>query len=111
MIVFAKISRGLESGVGGRTRFIGQGDGWRFLSVEVDDRSPKAIVLAMLGHELQHAVEIANAPDVTNDDGLAALYRRIGYCRKSCGDQPDLETQAALDTEHRVYAELLGDRW
>ena len=35
-------------------------------------------LVALLGHELQHAVEVASAPDVMTPAQLATLYRRIG---------------------------------
>ena len=34
--------------------------------------------IAVLGHELQHAVEVAEAIDVNDNGGLARLYQRIG---------------------------------
>ena len=110
VIVFARISHDLASGIGGRTRFVGHGDGWRFLSIEIDDRRPKVDVLSMLGHELQHAVEVARTPEVVDDETLGALYERIGFCRKVCKCQADLETQAAIDVEKRVYTELFVGR-
>ena len=35
-------------------------------------------MVALLGHELQHAAEVADAPDVQTVGQFAALYRRIG---------------------------------
>jgi len=37
-----------------------------------------SLALGWLGHELQHAVEVASAPDVREDGSLERLYRRIG---------------------------------
>jgi hypothetical protein len=34
--------------------------------------------LGWLGHELQHVVEVASAPDVREDGSLERFYRRIG---------------------------------
>jgi hypothetical protein len=116
VIVFAAISRDMDGGVGGRVRFVGNGqDGWRFLRIELDDRRTKLEVLAMLGHELQHAVEIAGVCDVVDPDSMAALYDRIGFpsagMRQNAGTSRDYETQAAIDTEKRVYSELFGNHW
>lgn len=52
----------------------------RYLLVRIDRwrvSLPERIVL--LGHELQHALEVAAAPEVKDADGLAQLYRRIGW--------------------------------
>jgi hypothetical protein len=114
VIAYAAISRGLPPGVGGRVRFIGTGDGWRFLRIELDDRCSKVELLALLGHELQHATEIAAAPDVTDSASMAALYNRIGLGRmegRAPGDPAWYETQAAIDVQHRVYNELFGEHW
>jgi hypothetical protein len=114
VIAYASISRGLPPGVGGRVRFIGTGDGWRFLRIEVDDRCSKVELLALLGHELQHATEIAAAPGVTDSASMAALYDRIGLGRmesRAPGDPAWYETQAAIDVQRRVYGELFGDGW
>jgi len=37
-----------------------------------------SLALGWLGHELQHAVEVASAPDVREDGSLERFYRRIG---------------------------------
>lgn len=116
VIVYATISRNLDGGVGGRLRFVGHSkDGWRFLHIEVDDRGTRLELLAMLGHELQHAVEVAGSCDVVDADSMAALYDRIGFPsaggRKTPGTTRDYETRAAIDTGKRVYSELLGNHW
>jgi hypothetical protein len=116
VIVFATYSRDLGAGVGGRVRFVGQGgDGWRFLRLELDDRRTRVELLAMLGHELQHALEIANACEVVDDASMATLYDRIGFpspgARKVPGVSRDYETQAAIETEKRVFSELFGGHW
>lgn len=51
----------------------------RYVRVRVSLDQPTAEhVIALLAHELQHAVEVAGAPDVRNDVGMACLYQRIG---------------------------------
>ena len=113
VIVYARISDRLATGIGGRTRLIGAGDGWRFIQIDIDDRWPKADVLSMLGHELQHAVEIADAPEVIDEESLLALYERIGVFKdtRTGPNRTALETSAAIEIERRVFSELLGDRW
>ena len=99
----------LPRGLWGRTRIIGFGDAWRFLSVEIDDHINVLDQLATIGHELQHATEIADAGDVVDAGSLAALYRRIG--RESIDHdltKDSFETDEARDAGHRVRAELSG---
>ena len=111
MIVYlARVT--LPAGIVGRTRLIGAGDRWRFLSVEVDERVPALDLLTTIGHELQHALEIADAGDVIDLPSLEALYRRIGV--DSGGEDSKThryETREAQDTGRRVRAELSGWAW
>jgi len=77
----------------------------RYLLVRIDRwRSTPYERIALLGHELQHALEVARAPEVRDAQGLAKLYRRIGW-----ENQKDkFETAAAQDTGYRVRRELTG---
>lgn len=59
-----------------------------------------------LGHELQHALEVAAAPEVRDGAGLARLLRRIGW--ESVQDR--FETLEACVVGNRVRSEILGRR-
>jgi hypothetical protein len=60
-------------------------------------------LVAQIAHELQHAVEIANNPDVASARSLENLYRRIGIRR---GNQSAYESSAAIEAGERALAEL-----
>ena len=63
--------------------------------------APGPALVGILGHELQHAVEVADAEDVTSAEGLGRLYRRIGV-----GTGPGMyDTEAARQTGYEVRAE------
>lgn len=59
-----------------------------------------------LGHELQHAVEIAGAPSVCDADSIARLYTRIGEMTGTIGSYESFETRAAVNTGDRIRQEL-----
>jgi hypothetical protein len=102
----------LPSGLAGRTRLIGAGDRWRFLSMEVDERIGPLDLLTAIGHELEHAVEIAGAPDVLDLASLEALYRRIGRVSGAEHSKSHwYETRDAEESGRRVRAELTGWAW
>jgi hypothetical protein len=63
------------------------------------------IQIATLGHELQHAVEIAEAPEVVDARSLARFYARVGSERTS-GACRLFDTQAAVDIGWQVSREL-----
>ena len=54
---------------------------------------------------LEHALEVAAAPDVRDQRGLTALYQRIG---EPGGRIHSYDTRAAQNTGRRVKRELLG---
>ncbi len=67
----------------GDTRIVAAADGVRFLRIRVTATAAKADQLVVLGHELRHAVEIAEAPDVRDDDGQRKLGQRLGWSSPS----------------------------
>jgi hypothetical protein len=74
----------------------------RFLRVEVRAEGGDDDLIALLGHELRHALEIADAPEVRDDRALEALYRRIGHRHGGQG----YDTQSALDAGKQIRREL-----
>jgi hypothetical protein len=79
--------------------------GTRYLVVQIDRwKHLPADRIASLGHELQHALEVAAAPDVKNSDGLARLYRQIGWEGKT----GRFESDGAVATGRRVRNQLAG---
>jgi hypothetical protein len=75
----------------------------RYIRIRIKSPNASDTLIAVLGHELQHAVELAAARDVRSAEAQADLYRRIGYERHSGGY---FETQAALDAGRAVAAEI-----
>jgi hypothetical protein len=59
-------------------------------------------LIAQIGHELQHAVEIARNPEVVDEATLAALYIRIGHQNRSNG----YESDEAIRSGELVLVEL-----
>ena len=91
----------------GDARVIAAAPGARHLRIRVGIPGAQTDLIAVLGHELQHAVEIADAPDVRDAVTLRAHYLRIGYEPTGRGYY---ETDAALEVGRRVSAEVAGTR-
>ena len=85
-----------------RTTLVTAVPGVRFLRIGINRRVSGPDVGAMLAHELQHALEIAEQEDVRDDDGVRRLFRRIG--RATGADE--FETEAARRAEAIARAEL-----
>ena len=76
----------------------------RYLLVRIDRwRTTPDERIALLGHELQHALEVAAAPEVRDAQGLASLYRRIGWE----GQKDKFETAAAQTVGNQVRSQVL----
>lgn len=112
VIVYLSYGHQLPPAIAGRTRFMAASGGWRYLSTEVSDGLSRLDLMSLLAHELQHAVEIADAPDVVDESSLISLYRRIGADSGPGAVEGSVwfETRAAVDTGRKVYCELSG-RW
>jgi len=76
----------------------------RFVIISITTLSGDPDRFLLLGHELQHAVELADAPEVRDLAAMRALYERIGW-----RDRPNVyETAEALDTGHAVRQEMFA---
>jgi hypothetical protein len=100
------LERGPQPWLGaGFNQFVAEVGDRRFLRITLNVAQLDADAVALLGHELQHAVELADAPDVEDHDGYERLYRRIGY--RSCSREPRcFDTVAAVAVGRAVLKEL-----
>ena len=85
-----------------RLRFMSAVQGCRYLRVSVKVPGLREHLLPALAHELQHAVEIAQALDVRDEQTVQDLLSRIGWQWK----HTVFETEAALMIEERVRFEV-----
>ena len=69
-------------------------------------RQSTANQIAALGHELQHAVEIAEAAAAVDQTSIRALYGTIGFATDD--SERRFESDAAQDAGNRVRRELSG---
>ncbi len=91
----------------GRLSLLTVGGGRRYLVVDLSCTRPRDVQLATLGHELHHAVEIADAPGVTDSRTLAGFFARIGT-NVSGWPQQAFETAGALSAGRQVHHDLVA---
>jgi hypothetical protein len=77
----------------------------RYIRIEVVADGNFHEMVALVGHELQHAVEIAGAPRVRDRQTLAHFYLGMGENALSNGQYDSAEARV---TEERVKRELIG---
>ena len=78
VIVYVQLQPVMPSDIGGVLQFMGRAGTDRYLRVSISSLHHLNVLVALLGHELQHAAEVADAPDVVTSDHFEELYRRIG---------------------------------
>ena len=79
----------------------------RFLFVIVREDVATMRLAGLIAHELQHAVEVADA-GVTSANAFAPLFERLGQPCEQQHFQGCYETEAAIAAQRRVVAELTG---
>jgi hypothetical protein len=94
-----------QLGAAGQTSFVTATATVRYLRIEVAPGGSMNEMVALLSHELQHAVEIARAPQVRNRKALAQFYLTIGG---NSSATTEYDSMAARATEDRVRREMAG---
>jgi hypothetical protein len=105
VIVYVQTVPDLAPSIHGRMMLMNAGGGRRYVRIDIRQSLAPREMLAIIGHELQHAVEIARARDVRDDHSMIELYRRIGVNRDA---RSHFETRAARAAGYQVRSELAG---
>ena len=110
LVVHIETSRSLPFGVGGAMRFVTSRGGFRYVRISLAVALRPESRAAILGHELQHACEVA-ASGADDIEAVRRLYQASGHSPLAGADM--FETEAAIRVERQVKAELRvehGDR-
>jgi hypothetical protein len=104
VIVYFEATPYMDARFRGRVHFMGASGGYRYLRIQVRTALNRYDIIASIAHEMQHAVEIADHPEVISEGSLAELYRRIGDEHDWCM----FETDAAQQAGRAVRAEIVA---
>ena len=105
--VIVHLRRGTQVPAGsGYNQFITYAGSYRFLRITLNVDRVNDDAVALLGHDLRHAVELAEAPALDDSREYERMYDRIGY--QSCARAAPrcYETHAAVVAGHDVMREL-----
>ena len=94
----------LDGGLEGRMMMLPTAHGQRYVRIQIVLRGAPDESVAILGHELQHAIEVAQESGVSNQQQLTALYQRIGMR----GGPHVYDTIAAQEVGRVIRRELLA---
>jgi len=90
----------------GRLVYVAHANGTTYLLAEIASRQTATARIAVIAHELEHAVEADRAPSLTSDADFTRWFRCVGYeTHPGAAD-----TDAARDVERRVLAEASSAR-
>jgi hypothetical protein len=106
VIVHVDVRRLDSPGIAGMLQFVTHAAGYRYLRVTIAAGLSPGAAIMMLGHELQHAVEVADDASVVDGATFGALYGRIGDGCQRRGGVINYDTRAARDAGEQVLAEM-----
>ena len=100
----------LPPGLDARLTFLSSTGGFRYVVVRVNTNLSAPRLVSLLGHELQHAREIADSDAIVDPDSMAREYAdRLGYhSRTTTHDQQTYDSKAAIRAGEQVLREVLA---
>lgn len=103
VIVYVSIESRPPGKCAGAIRFLTASPYFRLLHVVLDQDLPPKEMVALLAHELQHAIEVADAPDIRDLESFREYYERYG---SHDSRRDTFDSRAARETGRRVRDEL-----
>jgi hypothetical protein len=105
ILVFIDCGR-MPTRIAARLHLMTSVNGLRYVRVDVDCALSRQI--ALLAHELQHALEIAGRVDIVDADAMESYYEDIGFQTYSDGRHKGFESPAAIAVQQCVEDEISG---
>jgi hypothetical protein len=111
VIVYLECDRFPNSGVDGRLTFATSAGGYRYLMIRVRQRGSRQHQMALVAHELRHAVEVVDTPAIVDGHSMAREYERMGYLTRWAQlPVTSFDTAAAVQAGYEVLRELTGEK-
>ena len=108
VVVYVRCQNDPSKREDGYLKFVGSAAGYRYLQAYVRYNTSRPHQIAIVGHELFHAVEVADAPSVIDVSSFEREYARIGFVARTfrLGGGIAYDTHAAIDVGERILREL-----
>lgn len=106
VIVYVNRDANLPALVEGHMRFLGAAGGRRYVVVSLAFGRSELRTVATLGHELQHALEVAEHPDIVDAESMRHAYATFGDVTGTIGASDAYDTQAAIHAGQRIWYEV-----
>jgi hypothetical protein len=108
VIVYIEMNPGLRKRLAGKLTWITSTKAHRYVRVSINPELHSEMAIATLGHELQHALEVANAPTIVSTNTLERYYSEHGDASPT--EVSGWDTEAARLAGNEVRRELALSR-
>lgn len=108
VVVYVQVENRLKGRLAGSLTWIAGTRHVRYVRVSINPELRGAAAVAVLGHELQHAIEVANEPSIVDDKSLNAFYREHGISTSM--HRNNWDTEAAQLVTREVRRDLANAR-
>ena len=108
VIVYIELQPTLKRRLAGTLTWIAATKEHRYVRVSLNPELSTDLAISTLGHELQHALEVANATSIVSDATMERFYREHGESNNTRANGWD--TEAARVAGDDVRRELAGNR-
>jgi hypothetical protein len=78
VIVYVQMQPALRKGLAGTMTWLAATESHRYVRISLNPEMMHDSLIAALGHELQHALEVAEAPSIVDTASLQAYYEQHG---------------------------------
>jgi hypothetical protein len=108
VVVYVRCDRQLRAELSGRLSYVGTSGRLRYVMARVAYIGDRLRQIAVVGHELRHAVEVAETPEIVDRTSLQSAYERIGYVNRFASVRGILafESDQAVQAGERILREL-----
>ncbi len=91
----------LQTGLSGYMAFITRTANRRYVRIYFNPKLQRHQSIAIIGHELRHALEVAMHPEVINQSTLRAMYAAVGH-----GEGDRWDSDGAVEAGRTILHEL-----
>ena len=108
VVVYVRCQHEMASREDGYLKFVSSVGGFRYLQAHIRYNTSRVRQISLIGHELFHAVEVADAPAVIDVASFERQYARIGFVSRTIriGGGIAYDTHAAIRAGEQILREL-----
>jgi hypothetical protein len=108
VVAYVRCDRRLRDGISGVLSFVSKVGDVRYVLIKVAYVGSRMPQVALVGHELRHAVEVSQLSGIVDGPSFHREYKRIGFVNEPASRQDIVayETQDARRTGEQILREL-----